>query len=88
MSNVLIRGLPEKAHQKIKRLAKQDNLSLNQAIVRLIVEALEELEKKREREDRRAEAFRRIEELREKIRREHGTFDESWKLIREDRDSR
>ncbi len=88
MSNLLIRGLPPKVHQKIQRLAIVENLSVNQEVIRLIAMALEQAEKDREIEERRAEAFRRIREIREENYQKYGLSEDSTKLIRKDRDSR
>jgi hypothetical protein len=88
MSNVLVRGLPEKVHNRIQKLADEENLSVNQMLVQLIVSAVNGSEKEKQRDEREREAFRRLNEIREEIYRKHGLLDDSAKLIREDRDSR
>ncbi len=88
MSDLLIRGLSPRVHQKIQKLAVSENLSVNQEVIRLIAMALEQAEKNRDIEERRAEAFRRIHEIREENFRKFGLSEDSTKLIREDRDSR
>jgi plasmid stability protein len=88
MSNLLIRGLPSKVHQKIKKLAVVENLSVNQEVICLLAAALEQAETEKEREARRRDAFRRIREIREENYRIYGLSEDSTKLIREDRDTR
>ena len=88
MSAILIRGLSPAVRRRIQKLASQENLSVNQAMIQLLKIALERKEEKDEAEQSRKEVFERIEKLREEISRKYGKFDESWKLIREDRDSR
>ena len=88
MKDVLVRGLPAKIHERLQNLAKAENLSLNQALLKLIIAALEEIDSKREAERERAEAYSRLLALRAKIKAEHpGTFEDSWKLIRKDREN-
>lgn len=43
---------------------------------------------KKERERRQKEAFKRIDKVRKELHEKYGKFDDSTKLIREDRDSR
>lgn len=88
MSNVLIRGIPARIHEQIQKMAKTQNLSVNQTFIKLVCVALEQMENKAEEEERRAQVFERIERLREEIRKKYGRFDDSTKLIREARDSR
>jgi plasmid stability protein len=87
VSNLLIRGLSDGVRRKIQRLAAAENLSINQEVIRLIVMALEQAEGKKEMEERRAEAFRRIRELRKQFHQKYGMLDDSTKLIREDREN-
>ena len=88
MSDILIRGLSARTHQTIQRLARLQNLSVNQALLQLIATALEKAEEEKKENRRREGAFQRALELREEIYRKYGEFDDSTKLIREDRDSR
>ena len=88
MESMIIRGLPPKARFKIQRMARSENLSINQLVIRLLVGAIQQSEKEEEKGDGRTEAFRRLEEFREKMKKKYGRQEESWKLIREDRDSR
>lgn len=88
MSDLLIRGLSPRTKKEMEEIAKEEDLSLNQLAVRLLREAINQKREKEEEEERHREAFRRLGELRERIRKKYGKFDESWKLIREDRDSR
>ena len=88
MSDVLVRGIPKMVHHRIRRFAKRENLSLNQALIQLIVGAMKRLEEKDEEEERRAQAFERLERLREEIRKKYGRQEDSTKLIREARDER
>jgi hypothetical protein len=88
MSNVLVRGLPEKVRIRIQKMADGENLSVNQMLIQLIVTAINISEKQKRRDEREQEAFRRLDEFREEMYRKYGMFDDSAKLIREDRDSR
>lgn len=88
MKDVLVRGLPEKIHERLQSLAKAENLSLNQALLKLISAALEEMESKREAERDRAEAYSRLLALRAKLKAKYGKFEDSAKLIRQERDER
>lgn len=88
MSDLLVRGIPTKTRLRIYRLAKNQNLSLNQEILKLLEDALNQAEKQTEIEKRRQAAFKNIRVLREEMARKYGKFDDSTKLIREDRDSR
>lgn len=88
MSDLLIRGLPPRTKKEMEEIAKEEDLSLNQLVVRLLRQAIDQKYEKEEEAERHREAFRRLDELRERIRKKYGKFDESWKLIREDRDSR
>ena len=88
MSNVLVRGIPEKVRRRIDKMARQENLSSNQLMVRLITQAIEKADLEREEEERRSEAFRGIERLREKIYKKYGKQEDSTKIIRQMRDER
>lgn len=88
MSDILIRGIPSRVHHEIQRLAEMENLSLNQFLVRQLVVMVKRNGEKEAEEERRKDVFRRIDELREELYRKYGRFDDSTKLIREDRDSR
>lgn len=88
MSNILVRGIPKRIHNRIQKIAKLQNLSINQTLIQLITAAIEEQKDKRETEKERTEVFERVRRLRNEIRKKYGTFDDSTKLIREDRDSR
>ena len=88
MNAILVRGLPQAVRKRIQKLASAENLSLNQAVIRLLMAALKRLNEDRQEGLRRQEVFERIERLRLKLRQRYGKFDDSTKLIREDRDSR
>lgn len=88
MSDILVRGLPERVHRQIQRLAESQHSSVNQILVHLITIALKEREKENDADERRREAFRRIRELREEIYRKYGPQEDSTKIIREFRDNR
>ena len=88
MGDVLIRGLSSRVRSRIQKLAKSENLSVNQVFLKLISLSVERLEKEEEEEERRKEAFHRVAELREELHRKYGKFEDSAKLIREDRDNR
>lgn len=88
MSNILIRGIPKPIHVQVQRLAKSNNLSVNQALLQLIRTALEQTQRKNEEEEQRANAFNRLQRIRAQLHEKYGKFDDSTKLIREERDKR
>ena len=88
MNAILVRGLPQAVRKRIQKLASAENLSVNQAVIRLLATALERLDEDQEEERRRKEAFDGIRKLRLEFRRKYGRQDDSTKLVREDRDSR
>ena len=88
MSNLLVRGISPIVYRKIQKMAQKENLSMNQAIIRLIASGLEGVETEEEREKQLRETFRRLKEIREANFRKYGRSEDSTKLIREDRDSR
>ncbi|OGW84459.1 MAG: hypothetical protein A3C35_02920 [Omnitrophica bacterium RIFCSPHIGHO2_02_FULL_46_11] len=88
MSDVLIRGISRPIHIRIQKFAQSRNLSVNQMLIELIERAVKNFEEVEEQEKSRQEAFERARRLREEIYRKYGKFDDSTKLIREDRDNR
>lgn len=88
MSDVLVRGIPKHIHDRVQKLAKSQNLSINQALIRLLIAALEHMEESTGEEKRRAQALKRLERIRARLHRKYACFDDSAKLIREDRDNR
>lgn len=88
MGDILIRGVPRQTRSRIQRKAESQNLSMNQFLLRFIQENLREEETEEEKRRRHEEAFRRMDEIRGRLRRKYGRFDDSTKLIREDRESR
>lgn len=88
MADIILRGLAKQTHSKIQRMARSENLSMNQMVARLLLKAIAVTEKEREKEKERTDVFRRIDELRERMYHKYGLFEDSAKLIREDRDSR
>ena len=88
MSDFLIRGIPPKVHREIQHMADDENLSVNQFLVRGIMEMVKKMGEQKAEKEKREEVFRRLEEIREKLQRKYGSFDDSTKLIREDRDNR
>ncbi len=87
MGDMLIRGLSKRIHERIQKLAKSRNASVNQTVLKMIHDDLERMDKGIDEEERRARAFERTRQLREEIWKKYGKFDDSTKLIREDRDS-
>jgi plasmid stability protein len=78
-----IRDVPEDVVDQLRKAAKRRGQSLNAAVKGILAaEAAEE------RRHEQAEAtLARMDALRERLREEHGgDFEESWPLIREDRD--
>lgn len=88
MSNVLIRGLPRLLYREIQKRAGSQNLSANQLMIRYLQQAADGDMEKEEEKAKRKDVFRRIEKLREELYEKYGPFEDSAKLIREDRDSR
>lgn len=88
MANILIRGLPERMHREIEEVAASKNLSVNQLLLQWIREAVQYDEERKESKKRQEEAFRRLEAIRKEISKKYGRQEESWRLIREDRNSR
>ena len=94
MPTVLVRSMPAKTYQEVKRMAKDENVSLSQEVIRLVLFALDEKEKKaiKEMEEQKEheDVFERIRILREKIHTEYGgkKQEDSAKIIRRMRDER
>lgn len=88
MANVLVRGLPEPVHRQIEKIAKEENLSVNQMMVQLLRIGVKREAEKRKKDEEQLDVYQRIEKLREEIRKKYGRQEDSWKMIREDRDSR
>ncbi len=87
MSDILIRGLPPSTKREMEKVAREENLSVNQVAIRLLRQALAEGRKAEDEEKRRGDWFRRLNEFREELHRKYGKFDDSTKLIREDRET-
>ena len=60
MSNVLVRGLPLKVHRQIQRLAEEQNLSSNQLIIKLLVQATKRANEEQEEEVTRENVFQKV----------------------------
>lgn len=88
MTNFLIRGIPVRLRQRILRFAWKRNLSANQLLLQIIDREIDRLEGNVDEEKERADAFRRLEAIRARLHEKYKKFDDSTKLIREDRDSR
>lgn len=88
MWDVLVRGVSERTRVKVQRIARFENLSVNQVIIQFIKEGAEREEKQKDDLRRHAEAMKRLKEIREEMHKKYGMMEDSWKLIREDRDSR
>ena len=86
--NILVRGLSRKMHAKIQKLAKEEDLSVNQEVMRMLNIAIEKKEIQSMKRKKNSEAFKRLMELREELYKKYGMFEDSTHLIREDRDSR
>ncbi len=83
MSQLTVRDVPDDVMDVLRKAATRRGLSLNATVKAMLTEQAAE-----ERRRELAEAsVARIKALRERIREEHGgDFEESWPLIREDRD--
>ena len=88
IKSMIIRGLPPKTRFKIQRMARSENLSMNQMIVRLLLQAVAHSEREKDEKAIRSEAFRRLDEFRERRYRKYGKMEDSTKIIREFRDNR
>ncbi|SRR3989338_5238783 len=92
MPTMLVRSMPAAAYRRVKKIAKEENLSLSQEVIRLVLFALDEKEKKAikemEEERDRGDVFERIRILREKIQAQYGKQEDSAKIIRRMRDER
>ncbi len=76
MAQILIRNLDEKLVGRLKKQAKGHGRSLQAEAKRILEEAAPDYE----------EVWRRIDRLRNKLKRSGRTFSDSAELIREDRD--
>lgn len=85
--NALIRGLPDKTHREIRKIAHIENLSTNQVFVQAVVFFLKKRKEEEEKDREQKKVFQRIREHREKMYLKYGLSSDSAKLIREDRDS-
>ena len=88
MSNFLLRGISIRLRHRIQKLSLKRNLSANQLLLEIIDREIERMEGNVNQEKQRAAAFRRMEELREELRRKYGKQEDSAKLIRQMRDDR
>ena len=88
MDNALIRGISKRNRLQIQKFAKLQNLSVNQVFLRVIDVGLEHLDEEMNKAEHRKQAFRRLRELREELRRKYGKQEDSTKLIRQMRDER
>ena len=88
MSNFLVRGISMRLRQRIQTFAKRRNLSTNQLLLEIIDREIERMEGTVDEEKERAEAFRRLEEIRARLHEKYRKFDDSTKLIRQLRDER
>ncbi|HLD50559.1 MAG TPA: hypothetical protein VJC08_05105 [bacterium] len=88
MSNFLIRGISIRLRQRIQKFAERRNLSTNQLLLEIIDREIERMEGNVDEEKQRAEAFKRMKELREELSRKYGKQEDSTKLIRQMRDER
>ena len=92
MCDMLIRGVPETVRRQIRRAAEKKNTSVNQILLNVIKTTFEKRQKAKETEKEKDElekaAFRRLEELRERLYQKYGLQEDSTKLIRHFRDTR
>lgn len=86
--DILIRDFPDKLKKELKRIAKEENLSLNRLILKAIKYGLDKKEEELRESKERNKVFENIRVIRERLQAKYGKFDDSAKLIREDRDSR
>ncbi len=77
MPNILIRDIPEETLERLKKLAKNHNRSLQQELKDIIVNWSKQFS---------IDISKRASKIREHLRSKKITFSDSAKLIREDRD--
>ncbi|MCY4456190.1 MAG: ribbon-helix-helix protein, CopG family [Chloroflexi bacterium] len=83
MSQLTVRNVPEDVIETLREEAAEDGTSVN-AVVRV---ALQEHVEKRRWQKRAQDVIPEMDALRARIEKRHGgLLDESWPLIREDRD--
>ena len=83
MAQITVRNVPDDVMEALRDEAAEKSTSMN-ALVRA---ALQELAEQRQWRKRTQDAIPRMNELQARIRERHGgLLDESWPLIREDRD--
>ncbi len=83
MAQITVRNVPDDVMEALREEAAENGTSMN-ALVRA---ALQELAKQRQWRKRAQDAIPKMIELQARIRERHGgLLDESWPLIREDRD--
>ncbi len=83
MAQITVRNVPDDVMEALREEAAENGTSMN-ALVRA---ALQELAEQRQWRKRAQDAIPRMKELQARIRERHGgLLDESWPLIREDRD--
>ena len=92
MTTILVRDMPATIYRRVKKMAQQENLSLSQEIVSLVLFALNEKEKKEieemQKQKEEGDVLERMRVLREEIHAKYGKQEDSWKLIRKMRDER
>lgn len=76
MAQVLVRELSDKVVARLKKRAKEHGRSLQSEVKTILEEAVPNYE----------QAWKRIDALREQLKRSERTFSDSSDLIREDRD--
>lgn len=88
MKTFLVRKISNMAHRRIRKKSRLEHISMNQLLVRFLIQVLEIGAGGRREIENRNNPFRRLEELRERLHRKYGKMEDSTKLIREDRDTR
>src|SRR3989338_7466274 len=72
MKNFLIRGISIRLYQKVQKFSRERNLSANQLLLDIIDREIERMKGNVDEEKQRAEAFRRLREIREELSRKYG----------------
>lgn len=88
MANMLIRKVSTSVHHVIKKNTSKNYLSMNQGMIFFMIAIMKQLQKEREECRKHQRAFEQMEKIRKELFETYGTFDDSTKLIREDRDKR
>lgn len=72
MADILIRGLPPGVYRLIQQYAREENLSVNDYLIRLIENIWKRYKEREQSEARHAKAAQRLKKIRKKLHRKYG----------------